>query len=422
VRASPWIFFLLFVLPACTREAPTPRPQRLDVVLRNETETIEARVPPHATLDSLLREHQFPAALVEAAVAAVRPVFDLRQLRADRPYRLVRSLDGFLREFEYQIDTDRFLRIISADRAEPARLEAAVLPYEKETATVAVRGTIDSEHPSLIAAIDAAGEEIQLALSLAEIFGGEIDFESDLQPGDRIEVLVEKFTRDGAFAGYGPIVAARLFAERRERAAVRWIDRSTGKGTYYDADGRSLKRFMLRSPLLFQPRVTSAFSRSRRHPVFREYRAHLGVDYGAPVGSPVVAVADGVVVSAGWSGGGGNTIRLRHAGGLESYYLHLSAFGGGMRAGAHVSQGQVIGRVGATGTATGPHLDYRLRKNGVFVNPLVEQRRQPPGNPLTDAELPVFLKTRDTALAQLSATLLAQSAASTPDAITAASR
>jgi murein DD-endopeptidase MepM/ murein hydrolase activator NlpD len=179
---------------------------------------------------------------------------------------------------------------------------------------------------------------------------------------------------------------------------------------------------MLRSPLLFQPRVTSGFSRSRLHPVFRAYRAHLGVDYGAPAGSPVVAVAAGVVVSAGYSGGAGYMIRVRHAGGLESYYLHLSSFGRGVRAGAQVAQGQVIGRVGSTGTATGPHLDYRLRKNGVFVNPLVEQRRQPPGEPLTDAERPMFMKTRDTALAQLSATLVAGAAPAAPEAIATAPR
>jgi murein DD-endopeptidase MepM/ murein hydrolase activator NlpD len=417
-----WCLPVLLLVPACARREAPPRPLRTDVVLRNETETIEARVPAHATLDSLLRQHELSAALVEAAISAARPVFDLRQLRADRPYRLVRSLDGFLREFEYQIDTDRFLRIVNPDRQTPDRLEAAVLPYKKESATVAVRGSIDSEHPSLIAAMDAAGEQIQLALSLAEIFGGEIDFESDLQPGDRVEVLVEKYSLDGAFAGYGPILAATLFAERRERTAVRWIDRTTGKGTYYDADGRSLKRFMLRSPLLFQPRVTSGFSRSRLHPVFRAYRAHLGVDYGAPAGSPVVAVAAGVVVSAGYSGGAGNMIRVRHAGGLESYYLHLSSFGRGVRAGAQVAQGQVIGRVGSTGTATGPHLDYRLRKNGVFVNPLVEQRRQPPGEPLTDAERPMFMKTRDTALAQLSATLVAGAAPAAPEAIATAPR
>jgi len=418
MRARRLAVLCLLLLPACARPAP-PRSHRSDVVLRNETETIEARVPARATLDGLLRQHQLAAGLVEAAVAAVGPVFDLRQLRADRPYRLVRSLDGLLREFEYQIDADRFLRIVNRDRSQPTSLEAEVLPYEKSLATVAVRGSIDAGHPSLIAALEAAGEQIQLAMSLADIFAGQVDFESDLQPGDRFEVLFEKATRDGAFAGYGPIVGARLTADGHEHTAVRWLDRTTGKGLYYDDAGRSLKRFMLRSPLLFQPRVTSGFSRSRLHPVFREYRAHLGVDYGAPAGSPVVAVASGVVVSAGWSGGGGNMVRLKHQGGLESYYLHLSAFGAGVRAGAHVTQGQVIGRVGATGTATGPHLDYRLRKNGAFVNPLVEQRRQPPGEPIGASELPAFRTARDQVLTTLSTSLLARSApaADTPLAV-----
>jgi murein DD-endopeptidase MepM/ murein hydrolase activator NlpD len=407
---------LIVLAAACGRE-PAAGPHRPDIVLRPDTETIEARVPAHATLDSLLRQHQFSAALVEAAVASARPVFDLRHLRVDRPYRLVRSFDGFLREFEYQIDADRFLRIVSPDRSQPSRLEAEVLPYEKETATVAIRGSIDSHHPSLIAAIDDAGEHVQLAMSLAEIFGGQVDFESDLQPGDRFEMLFEKSTHAGEFAGYSPIVGARLTAAGREQTAIRWPDPATGKATYYDEGGRSLKRFMLRSPLQFQPRVTSGFSRNRLHPVFRTYHAHLGVDYAAPPGSPVVAVASGVVVSAGWSGGGGNMVRIRHAGGLESYYLHLSAFG--LQAGAHVAQGQIIGRVGSTGTATGPHLDYRLRRNGVFVNPLTEHHRQPPGEPIAPAELSAFRRARDEVFSQLSATLLATGPASKPDAVPA---
>ncbi len=197
---------------------------------------------------------------------------------------------------------------------------------------------------------------------------------------------------------------------------------ATGKAGFYDDNGRSLKRFFLRSPLRFEPRITSGFSRSRLHPVFRTYRAHLGIDYGAPVGAPVVAVASGTVVSAGWSGGGGNMVHLRHASGFESYYLHLSAFGSGIRAGAHVDQGQLIGRVGATGTATGPHLDYRLRKNGVFVNPLIEHRKLPPGEPIPDSQLAAFRSQRDATLQRLSSTLSAEGPARKPDAIQASGR
>src|SRR4030095_5407663 len=151
-----------------------------DIELKSEIVTIEARVPPHATLDALLRTQQLAAPFVVAAIEAARAVFNPRQLHSDRSYRLVRSADGMLREFEYQIDADRFLRIIARDRSRPTELDAEVVPYEKQVDVVAVRGRIDSDHPSVIAAIEETGETIQLALAVAEIFSGEIDFDSDL--------------------------------------------------------------------------------------------------------------------------------------------------------------------------------------------------------------------------------------------------
>ena len=409
------------LLAACARSSPSPAAvarSGSDVLLSLETEIIQARVPRHATLDSLLRRHDLAAERVGEAVRAAARVFDPRQLRADRPYRLVRSLDGFLREFEYEIDADRFLRIISPDRWQPHVLEAQVLPFEKQTTVAAVSGVIDARSPSLIAAVAESGERVQLAMSLAGIFGGQIDFDSDLQQGDTFEVLVEKSTRGGEFAGYGSILGARFASGGRELHAYLWRHPVTGKTDYYDESGRSLKRFFLRSPLRFEPRVTSAFSRRRLHPVHRTYRPHLGVDYAAPHGAAVVSVAAGRVVSAGWAGGGGRTVRIRHASGFESYYLHLSAFANGIRPGAHVDQGQVIGRVGATGTATGPHLDYRLRKNGVFVNPLTEHRKLPPGDPIPAAHLASFHEFRDGIVRQLSSSLLAERGRK-PDAVSA---
>ena len=376
-------------------------------------------MPKHATLDSLLRLHQLTPALVDAAVLSARSVFDPRQLRASRPYRLVRSLTGELREFEYQIDADRFLRIVPRDRSRPELLDASVNAYEKDTSVVAIRGSIDANHTSVVAAMDGAGENVQLAMSLAEIFGGQIDFESDLQPGDLFEILFEKSTRERQFAGYGPIFGVRLIADGREHHAFRWTDPATGKASFYDEDGRSLKRFFLRSPLRFEPRVTSGFSRSRLHPVFRTFRAHLGVDYGAPSGAPVVSVASGVVVSAARSGGGGNMVRIRHASGFESYYLHLSAFGKGIRSGARVEQGQLIGKVGSTGTATGPHLDYRLKKNGQFVNPLAEHRKLPPGEPISPTHLAAFRSARDAMRLQISTSLPVEAPRQGPDAVKA---
>jgi murein DD-endopeptidase MepM/ murein hydrolase activator NlpD len=410
------------LLVSCAQPAPTPKATRADVYLPRETETIESRVPRNATLDGLLRAHQLQEQLVIEAVNVTRAVFDPRHLRADRPYRLVRSLDGFLREFEYQIDADRFLRIVNVDRAKPERLDARVLTYDKQTAVVAIDARIDAAHSSLISSIDAAGEKVQLAMELADVFSGQVDFHTDLQPGDSFRMLFEKSSHDGQFSGYGAILGASIAVDGRRLQAFRWEDPATGKAAYYDENGRSLKRFFLKSPLKFEPRVTSGFSRRRFHPLDHVFKAHLGVDYGAPTGSSVVAVAAGVVVSAGYSGGGGKMVHLKHQGGFETYYLHLSAYGPGVRAGAHVAQGQLIGRVGMTGSATGPHLDYRLKRNGLFVNPVAVHSRQAPGEPIPAVRLATFRSAREKLIARLTAALPADGPRHTPDAVPAITR
>lgn len=417
-RILPAVAIAAVGVAGCSRDVPAPPPAavRADVTLPVETRIIESIVPRHATLESLLREHQLPQHMVQAAIDSARAVFNPRQLRATRPYRLVLSFDGFLREFEYQIDADRFLRIINRDRSAPDRLDAEIVPYDKDIEVVGIRGQIGGEHSSLIGAMTAAGERVQLAISLAELFSGQIDFENDLQPGDSFEVLFETTKYQGEFAGYGQILGARFVNDGKEHQAYRWTNPDTQKAGYYDEEGRSLKRFVLASPLRFTPRVTSGFSRARLHPVHRTVRAHLGVDYAAATGTPVVAVADGVVVSAGWAGGGGRQVRIRHAAGLESYYLHLSAFAKGIHAGARVDQGQLIGRVGATGTATGPHLDYRLRRNGVFVDPRREHAKQPPGEPIPAAHRDGFLAARGLVEQQLASAMPASPA---PDAVKA---
>jgi murein DD-endopeptidase MepM/ murein hydrolase activator NlpD len=243
---------------------------------------------------------------------------------------------------------------------------------------------------------------------MADIFGGEIDFSTELQPGDEFELLVEKQYRPDegeahevrpTLLGYGPILAAEFNNAGRRVRAVRFTPEG-GLPGYFDERGVSMRRFFLRSPLKFEPVVTSAFSPSRFHPILREYRAHLGVDYRAPAGAPVVAVADGVVVSAGMNGGAGRLVHLRHANGFESEYLHLSAMT--VHAGGHVRQGELIGRVGSSGLATGPHLDYRMKRNGVFVNPLAVHRSMPPADPIPQPLMAAFIAARDRAFLQIS--------------------
>ncbi|MBI4519889.1 MAG: M23 family metallopeptidase [Gemmatimonadetes bacterium] len=391
-------------LSACRRgEQIVPRPVLgADIVLEREFEILTGRVPLNGTLDALLRAHALSGDLARRVVDVARGVFNPRLLRVGQPYQIVVSFEGFFRRFEYEIDRDRFLRIVSrtvgVEAGEPEELTAEILSYPKSRILLTMSGGIDRRSPSLVAAIGRAGEEVGLALALADVFAAQVDFNSDLQPGDAFDVVFEKEYRDEAFSGYGNIMAATFVNNGRRLQAFRFAG-PDGRAAYYDENGSSVKRFFLSSPLPFTPRVTSRFSRSRMHPVLGVARAHLGVDYAAPVGTPVIAVADGVVVSAAYNGASGRMVRLRHANGYHTYYLHLSAFAKEIRPGARVAQGQVIGRVGATGVVTGPHLDYRLSRGGVFVNPITEQRRLPPGDPVPEEARAQFEAARDAALA-----------------------
>ena len=390
---------------ASVARADTLRAAPGDILLSLETTVVSSRVRAGATLASMLRAHNVAVSDVAAIVSQAAAVFDLRKVRANQPYRLVTTHTGDVRGFDYEIDGDRFLRV---GRAPDQALVARVLPIPKTRRVETVSGRIDREHTSLVAALDAEGETIDLTLALADIFGGDIDFTTEVQPGDHFQLTVEKQFRDNhEFAGYGPILAAEFTNAGRRVRAVRFTPEG-GPAGYYDERGRSMRRFFLASPLKFQPVVTSAFSRARMHPVLRQVRAHLGVDYRAPAGAPVVAVADGVVVSAGISGGAGRMVHLRHASGFETEYLHLSAIV--VRAGARVRQGELVGRVGSSGLATGAHLDYRLKKNGVFINPITAHRAMPPADPIPSPQMVAFEAARDDAIKEFATPAVARAA------------
>ena len=369
-------------------------PVRLsDIFLARDAEILHTIVPPRTTLAELLARHQVLQEEAAALIANVGRHFDLRRFRAGQPYSLVRMLNGRIREFVYEIDRDR--RLIARRASEDApHFEATIAEIPKQSTIVAFDGQITPETPSLVAALDAE-DGITLALALADVFSGEVAFTNDLQPGDTFRLVIESFTRDdGKFGGYGPVLAAELVNEGRPIRAIRYTP-PEGKPGYYDEQGRSLKRFFLKTPLKFDPRITSGFSRSRRHPILNYRRAHNGVDYAAPAGAPVVSVASGVVTFAGWTGGGGRTVKVRHASGYESEYLHLSAIADGIRRGARVAQGEIVGRVGSTGLATGPHLHYGLKRNGQYVNPVREHLNMPPGEPVPAVHLAAFSEERD---------------------------
>ena len=390
-------------LVAC---APAPAPSSSagrDILLPVEAQTIDATVPTDATLESLFRGHDFSAETTGLLLQAVSAVFNPRQLRANQSYHITRSLDGLLREFSYQIDADRLLSVRPTPGA--ATFAAEVITQPKELIIEAIDVTI-GKGQSLVGVLEAQGENVQLALELANIYGGEVDFNSDLQPGDRLECLFERATRQGEFVGYGRVIVAVLVNDRRTLPAVLFGD-ADGVPAYYDFDGRSLKRQFLKSPLPFDPRITSRFSYHRLHPVHGDVRAHLGVDLGAPYGTSVKAVASGVVDFVGMNGEAGRMVRIRHAGGYQTAYLHLSAFAPGLHPGSRVAQGDFIGRVGSSGTATGPHLDYRIIRNGTYVDPIAELKKMPKGEPIAPGRLAQFAVTRDEAVNAMTSALAA---------------
>lgn len=412
MRVRIFAIVLVGVLPCigCQSADEGVRSLREDVRLATDAITTQAVVPRNATFESLLRQQELTPELAASVVDAVRDVFNPRHLRAEQTYWVTRTLDGLFREFRYQINADELLRVVfrtnaPADDGEAPDFNVEVVTLPKQYVREAVSAQITPEANSLIGAFDKRGENILLPLELANIFSGEVDFNSELRQGDRFDVLFDRAVRNGEFAGYGDIFAAVIRTGSRELTAYRFPDEDGNPG-WYDAEGRSLRRAFLKTPLRYDPRITSGFSYNRLHPVHGTRRPHLGVDYGAPTGTPVLAVANGLVTSAGWSGEAGRLVRLKHASGYETMYLHLSGFAPGIRSGTRVAQGDVIGYVGMTGSATGPHLDYRVLRNGRYLNPVTAFAGMPAGEPIADARMADFLRVRDGADAQMLAGLV----------------
>lgn len=306
---------------------------------------------------------------VQSYIQATQQVFSLRSFRTGQPYAVVTDSAGRIKRFEYEIDARRRL-VVEGGENPVARLEA----IEYVTTLAVLEAVIDD---NLFQAAADIGESPQLALRLADLFGAEINFIRELQEGDSFAVLIEKRRREGNYAGYGRILAARFTNRGKIFEAFLFRDGEQAP-RHYNRKGENLRKTLLQSPLAFT-RISSRFSMNRPHPVLGVNRPHPGVDYAAPSGTPVKAVGDGIVTGKGWAGGYGNHVAVKHSAGLESLYSHLSGYARGVNKGVRVRQGQVIGFVGSTGLATGPHLDFRLRQNGRFINPLkaVNPRAEP---------------------------------------------
>ncbi|PYM38611.1 MAG: peptidase M23 [Candidatus Rokuibacteriota bacterium] len=338
------------------------------------------------TLEGALGRLRLPRQTAALVGLSLRRLVDLRGLRPAEQLFIGRAQDGRVLGLTYR----RSLLERYEVRPDDAGWRAEQILTPIETRVVAVGGTVEG---SLFAAMDRLGEAPLLTALFVGIFETNFDFAAEALPGDRFRLLVEKRYADGAFAGYGRILIAQYQSGGRRALTGVAFQVAGARPAYYDAEGRSVEKMFLRAPLDFT-RITSGYSHARHHPILGGVRPHLAIDYGAPIGTPVRAVADGVVTRTGWDSGNGITITLRHARGYETMYNHLSAVE--VRPGQRVHQRQVIGLVGTTGLSTGPHLDYRVRKNGSFVNPLSE--RFVPGPELPPRQRPAFAERLHTLL------------------------
>ncbi len=353
--------------PPTVSEAPAPTaapgveaPEPVEIVLKRGE-----------TLEMALRRTGVERGDAVAIVAALRGSVNMRRLAPGERLTVRPGPEGRPAEVSYARSlAERYEIKPGGD----GRWTVTAVRPDVDVRVVAVAGELQD---SLFASVERLGESAGLTARLVNLFEWDFDFAADSLPGDRFRLLVEKRYVDDAFLGYGDVLIAQYASVGRSLLTSVVFDDVSGRREYYDAAGRSVKKMFLRAPLDFT-RVTSGYSHARFHPVLGGYRPHLAVDYGAPIGTPVRAVADGVVTQAGWNGGYGLSIMLRHARGYETMYNHLSKID--VRRGDRVRQRQVIARVGSTGLSTGPHLDYRVRKAGAFVNPLGEKFI--PGSPV----------------------------------------
>jgi len=321
---------------------------------------IDGKVGKSHTLGRVLKQRGLTAAEADEVIRALSGVFDFKTLRAGQSYRIERGPDGRVKAFELVVSK---VQTVRAERGGDGALVGKADHSQTRIELRSIGGRIDS---SLYAAIKASGESAALVDLFVDVFAYDLDFYNDTHDGDTFRVIVERQVTDGTHAGelvrYRRILAAE-YAGKAGTFQTFWF-----RDGYFDGDGRSSERTLLKTPLKFQ-RVSSGFDRARMHPVLHTVRAHLGIDYAAPTGTPVWAAATGVITQRGDAGGAGNLVLIRHDGGLETAYMHLSRFADGQRVGQRIAAKTVIGYVGATGLATGPHLHFGVKQNGAFIDP-----------------------------------------------------
>jgi murein DD-endopeptidase MepM/ murein hydrolase activator NlpD len=367
--ALPLAFpLLLTVINISAPATDTPQPSALRVSYA-ALNPATAPLPEHSVILTLEDGDTLDSVFVEGGLdrgesATLNREFgrfiDLRRLRPGHLVRFHHAPDGTVDSVQMKVKGWGQIDALRASTGFEVTAKAA----ETREITSSVAANIDT---SLYEALRMTGESPQLVQQLADVFQWDIDFFS-LQRGDSFSLVVKKRFAGSEFTGYGPIEAARFTHNGQTYEAFRQ-ETADGRAGYYARNGSPLRKQFLRAPLQFT-RITSHFSKSRFHPLLHYFRPHHGVDYGAPTGTPVMTTADGVVVENRYKNGEGNVVRIRHTSRIDTYYMHLSRFAKGLRPGKRVMQGEVIGYVGATGLATGPHLDYRVNDSGTWLDPL----------------------------------------------------
>jgi murein DD-endopeptidase MepM/ murein hydrolase activator NlpD len=343
------------------------------------------------TITQVLLAEGLSVETVHEIITAAKPIYNLARVHAGRLYQLFFTEDGKLHDFRYHVNDSRYLTVSRCE--EHGGFVPSMEEHPFETRVEHISATINS---SLFAAVSGIGERQSVAVDISNIFVSDIDFNRGIRRGDSFTALIERKYLNGEFVRNGAILAASFTNRGRTFTGFRFDDEN-GRPAYYAPDGSALRRAFLRAPLQII-RITSGFSQARMHPIQRVVRPHLGVDYAAPTGTPVMAVGAGTVTTAGWTnGGGGNTIFIRHANGFETRYLHLSRIL--VKRGQRVNQGDIIGHVGATGDATGPHLCFRVLVNGRPVDPTTVVF--PPGEPIAGERMAEFIELRDHLMDQL---------------------
>lgn len=330
---------------------------------------VEGTVANGDSLGKLLKRSGLTAQQTDEVIRALHGVMDFKAIRAGQRFRLQRDASGEVQAFELVLSK---ISTVRAARDAAGQLVGAADQSETRVEIKQIGGRIDS---SLYASVKAAGEDSSLVAFFVDVFAYDLDFYNDTHEGDVFRVVVEKIYKEQEFLGYRRILAAEYAGKAGKFGTFYFVppgatpDASgNARGRYFSAEGESAEKTFLKTPLKFA-RVSSGFDRRRMHPVLHTVRAHLGVDYAAPTGTPVWAAAPGKIISRGPAGGAGNMVVLRHDNGLDTVYMHLSKFATGQKVGQFVEAKTVIGYVGTTGLSTGPHLHFGVKKGGAFVDP-----------------------------------------------------